>query len=116
VSQCLKENKATKTTTYFNSMEEFWTVCALLQIEKKYAPAEYWNLLNEFFNSVNLVFFISAIVAFSTGHWLIGIIYFVIAIATFYRAKQYAKQFVETVVRLMKAREELKNINYEQFI
>jgi hypothetical protein len=83
-------------------------MCALLQTEKNYSSAEYWNLLNEFFNSINLIFFISSIIAFSTGHWLIGVIYLVIAIIAFRRAQQYAEHFVNTVVRLMKAREILK--------
>jgi hypothetical protein len=104
VSKYLKTEKG-KANKYFNNMDEFWTTCAILQIEKIYTPAEYWNYLNEFFNSINMVFFISSIIAFMRYHWVVGIIYLVLAILAFYRAQLYAQHFVQTVVRTMEARD-----------
>jgi hypothetical protein len=46
--------KSDKTEKIFKTVGEFWTICAKLQIEKIYAPAEYWYVLNELFNSINL--------------------------------------------------------------
>src|SRR5690606_26223576 len=43
----------------FKNHKEFWTLCAKLQKLNHYTPAEYWYVLNELFNSVNLIFFIS---------------------------------------------------------
>ena len=99
----IKSNKEIK---YFKNNEEFWTTCAVLQTEKNYGSAEYWNYLNEFFNSINIVFFVSCIISFIWGHWIIGLIYLILAWLAFFRAKLYAKHFVLTVVRLMKAREQ----------
>ena len=89
----------------FKSVDEFWTSCAKLQIEKIYTPAEYWFVLNELFNSINLIFFISIIISFITGHWILGIFYFVMTIFAFKRAKQYATHFIQTVVKLTTARQ-----------
>jgi len=60
---------------YFNNPEEFWTMCMFLQSEKKYSSAEYWDMLNEFFTSISLIFSISSIIAFVAGNWIFGIIY-----------------------------------------
>jgi len=92
----------------FKTVEEFWISCAKLQIERIYSPAEYWYVLNELFNSMNLIFFISAIFAFFTGHWVLGIIYIILTIFAFIRAKQYAAHFIQTVCNLTIARETTK--------
>lgn len=96
--------KSYKNEKLFKTVEEFWTICAKLQIEKIYAPAEYWYVLNELFNSINLIFFISTIISFLTGSWLLGTVYFVLTIFAFKRAKQYAGHFVQTVCNLTTAR------------
>jgi hypothetical protein len=95
----------------FNNINEFWTTCAKLQIEKIYAPAEYWYLINELFNSVNLIFFISTIISFLTGHWILAIIYFFLTIFAFRRARQYADHFITTVVRLTNARQTIQKLD-----
>jgi hypothetical protein len=88
----------------FKNVDEFWTICAKLQIDKIYAPAEYWYVLNELFNSINLIFLISTIISFLTGQWILGIVYFSLIIFSFKRAKQYADHFIQTVCRLTTAR------------
>lgn len=103
VYRAIQYTKNNEENKYFNDLEEFWTICAVLQVKGNYAPAEYWNYLNEFFNSINLVFFISGIISIIVGHWIIGIICFILAFVAFYRAQLYAKHFVQTVVRTMKA-------------
>lgn len=99
----IQHTKQNKDKCIFKTPNDFWTICALLQIEKRYTSAEYWNLLNDFFNSLNLTFFISMIIAFCSGNLLIGIIYTILMILTYYRAMQYAHYFVITVERLVKA-------------
>lgn len=74
--------------------------CAKLQIEKIYSPAEYWYVLNELFNSINLIFFFSTIISLFTGHWLLGIIFSLLTVFAFKRAKQYADHFLQTVSNL----------------
>jgi hypothetical protein len=101
----IKWTKSKSLDMPFNSVTEFWTSCAKLQIEKIYTPAEYWYVLNELFNSINLIFFISTIISLLTGHWVLGIIYFVMTIFAFKRAKQYAAHFIQTVVKLTLARQ-----------
>lgn len=92
--------KTDKTEKLFKNVGEFWRICAELQIEKIYAPAEYWYVLNELFNSLNIIFFISTIVAFLTQHWILGVVYFILTIFAFKRAKQYAEHFIQTVCNL----------------
>jgi len=96
--------KSDKTEKLFNNVGEFWTICAKLQIEKIYAPAEYWYILNELFNSINLIFFISTIISFMTGHWIIGVVYLILTIFAFKRARQYADHFIQTICNLIIAR------------
>ena len=108
---CAIEKKTQKdqiAKNYFKNRNEFWTKYSLLKIENNYSQAEYWYLLNEFFNNTTFVFLLSAIIAFFVGHWFFGIIYISITIGTFIRASQYADLFVTSVVRLLKVRE-LKN-------
>ena len=108
---CNREENTKKqiAKNYFKDREEFWTMCSLLKVENNYSQVEYWYLLDEFFNNTTFVFLFSAIIAFLTGHWLIGIIYILIMIGTFFRANQYAGLFVTSVVRLLEVREILKN-------
>lgn len=98
----------TKTTKedklLFKSVDDFWTLCAKLQIEKIYSSAEYWYVLNDLFKSVNLVFAISTAIAFIFGHWCLGLIYFFLMLIAFGRARQYSNFFVKTVCRLVEAR------------
>ena len=97
--------KSDKAEKLFKNVGEFWTICAKLQIEKIYAPAEYWYVLNELFNSINLIFFISTIISLMTGHWILGVIYFILTIFAFKRARQYADHFIQTVCNLTTARQ-----------
>ena len=101
----VKFTKSDNQSKPFRDINDFWTICAKLQIEKIYSPAEYWYLLNELFNALNLIFFISTIISFLTKHWTLAIIYFVLTIFAFKRARQYADHFVETIVRLTNARQ-----------
>jgi len=87
----------------FKNVDEFWTTCAKLQIKKNYTPAQYWYVLNELFNSIYLIFVISTITSFCTGQWILGIVYFILAIFACNRAKQYADHFIQTVCRLTTA-------------
>jgi len=100
----IKFNKSENTINSSESVNDFWVECAKQQIERIYSPAEYWYVLNELFNSINLIFFITSITAFSTGHYFIGLIYFIMTIVTFKRARQYADHFVQTVNRIKQAR------------
>lgn len=97
--------KSDKDEKLFKTVSEFWTICAKLQIEKIYAPAEYWYVLNELFNSINLIFFVSTILSFMSGHWILGAVYFILTIFAFKRAKQYAYHFIQTVCNLTTARQ-----------
>jgi acyl-coenzyme A synthetase/AMP-(fatty) acid ligase len=96
----IEYTKSDKTEKQFKNIEEFWLICARLQIKNRYAPAEYWYILNELFNSINLIFFLSTIISFMTGHWIFGIIYFLLTIFAFKRARQYADHFIQTVCNL----------------
>ena len=85
-------------------VEEFWTLCASIQIHKAYTPAEYWYVLNELFNSINIIFFISMTTALIRGQWILSIVFFILTIFAFNRAKQYSDHFVKTVIRLSSAK------------
>jgi len=85
-----------------DKVEEFWTICASLQVGKIYTHAEYWYVLNELFNSINLIFFISTFLAILHGQWILFSIFFFLTILAFNRAKQYSEHFVKTVIRLSK--------------
>ncbi|HLP38079.1 hypothetical protein [Lacibacter sp.] len=101
----IKWTKSDSSEKPFKSVAEFWTSCAKLQIEKIYTPAEYWYVLNELFNSINLIFFISTIISFLNKQWILGILYLVMTIFAFKRAKQYAAHFIQAVVNLTVARQ-----------
>ncbi len=101
INKYLKKNTTEKP---FRNVEEFWYTCAKLQIDRIYAPAEYWYVLNELFNSLNLVFFLSTIISFSCGHWILGIIFGLLTIIAYRRARQYADHFIQTVCNLTTAR------------
>jgi hypothetical protein len=92
--------KSKRNEKLYKTVGEFWTVCAKLQIEKIYSPAEYWYVLNELFKSINLIFFISLILSIFTEQWVLSIIYFILTISAFKRAKQYAGYFIQTVLQL----------------
>ena len=100
----IKFTKSDSPDKPFKNVSEFWTSCAKLQIEKIYMPAEYWYILNEFFNSINLICFISTILSFAKGHWVLGIVYLLLTILSFKRAQQYADHFIQTVSNLTTAR------------
>lgn len=100
--------KSNSTERQFTSVSDFWKACAKLQIEKVYAPAEYWMVLNELFNSINLIFFISTLISLLTGQWILSIVYFLLAIFAFKRARQYADHFVQTVRNLTLAKQSNK--------
>jgi hypothetical protein len=99
----IKYTKSDKKEKAFKTVEEFWISCSKLQIENKYTSAEYWYVLNELFNSINLVFFVSTIISFITQNWLLGEIYFFLTIITFNRAKQYAYYFIKSICNLTTA-------------
>jgi hypothetical protein len=95
----------------FRNIDDFWYACAKLQVVRIYGPAEYWYVLNELFNSLNLIFFFSTIISFCYDHWILGIIYTLLTIIAFRRARQYADHFIQTVCNLTKARHETKFSN-----
>jgi hypothetical protein len=84
----------------YSNSDKFWKACAKLQNEKIYSPAEYWYIMNELFGGLNLVFFISFSVALINCKLLLSIVFFLLTILSFIRAKQYAAHFVRTVYRL----------------
>jgi hypothetical protein len=97
--------KSDKTEKLYKSVGEFWIICAKLQIEKIYAPAEYWYILNELFNSINLIFFISSIISFIYGQWIFGTVYIILTIFAYKRARQYADHFIQTICNLTISKE-----------
>lgn len=101
----IKHTKSNSIEKPFKNVNEFWTSCAKLQIEKTYSPAEYWYVLNELFNSLNLIFFISTIISLATKQWFLGVIYCLLTIFAFNRAKQYATHFIQTVCKLTIAKQ-----------
>lgn len=91
---------------HFKTVPDFWTKCAFLQIEKIYAPAEYFYHVNELFQSLILIFAVSSFVAFTfTPHWVIGLIYIVCALFSYRIAREHAARFVETVIQTLDARD-----------
>lgn len=94
---------AIEKSPHFKNKDEFWSACALLQVRNTYAPAEYWCYQNEFFSSVNIVFVVSCIVSFCRCRCGMGVVFLLLSLLTFYRAKLYAGYFVSTVDRLLRA-------------
>lgn len=105
----IQYTKANADKKIFKDTEEFWILCAKLQIKKIYSSAEYWSFLNEFFNSINIIFFISMFISFVSGHWIYGIIYCLLSIFAFKRARQYSDLFIKTVCRLTIADQEVRS-------
>ncbi len=98
----------------FASTEDFWNECAVLQIEDDYAPAEYFYYVNELFQSLILIFGFSSIVAFARCHWIIGLVYIVLAFYSGFIARDHADRFVGEVVRTLKARKKIRQENTER--
>lgn len=84
----------------FSSTEEFWTLCAKLQKEKVYDNAGYWYILNDLFKAVNIVFILGAILATIQKEWALLFLFAILSIFSYLRAMQFAKFFVDTVIRL----------------
>lgn len=89
----------------FKDVKEFWKVCARLQIDKTYTPAEYWYVLNELFNSLRIVFFIALVFSVIYCHLILAGIYSILTIFSYFRAKQYSTHFVQTVYNLSIAKQ-----------
>lgn len=104
IYRVIQYTKGTDTPKIFTNENEFWTLCAKMQIEGIYQPAEYWYILNELFNSVNIIFFMSLCISLITRHWILGVSFCLLAIFAFMRAKQYADHFVITVCRITTAK------------
>ena len=83
----------------FEDIESFWMLCTKLQVKEKYKPAQYWYVLNELFNSLNIIFFISALITLIKKDWYLLIVFIVLAWFSFKRAKQYAQHFFKTIIR-----------------
>lgn len=94
---------AIEKTLLFAKEDEFWAICAELQTHQNYGYAEYWYVLNELFNSLNIVFLLTCLCALYEGNFHLAILYFLLAFFAFGRAKQYAFHFVKTVLRLKKS-------------
>jgi len=102
VYQIVRHWKSDKIDKSFKTTEEFWRLCAKLQKENHYSPAEYWYILNDLFKGVSLVFLISTIIATIKHEWTLAIAFVILTALFFYRAIQYAEFFIETVCRLSK--------------
>ena len=102
VYQIVRHLKSNKEGKSFMTTEEFWVLCAKLQKENHYSPAEYWYILNDLFKGVSLVFLISTIISTTRQQWTLATVFIILTALFFYRAIQYAEFFVATVCRLSK--------------
>jgi len=89
----------------------FWADCAKLQIQKIYEPAAYWYHISEFFDSLYYMFVVVAIISIIFLKPFFTIIYLVLAIVCYFRAKQHAANFVKTVNRLLEAQKLIEESN-----
>lgn len=97
-------------TDKFQTSNNFWTACAKLQILKIYEPAAYWYHISEFFDSLYYMFLIALIVSAIFLKLPFTAIYLVLAVVCYYRAKQYAVNFVKTVNRLLIAQSNINSV------
>ena len=97
VNSVIQENKKNST---WKSTDDFWTVCAKLQIEKKFGPAEYWYTLNDLFKGLYTSFLISTILSCFTGNYMLGVIFCILMFVSHIRAIHFGNSFVITVKRL----------------
>jgi len=97
INSVLQENK--KNSTWENE-ECFWIVCAKLQNENKFSPAEYWFTLNDLFKGLYTAFLFSSILSFINGKEILGLIFIFLMFISHFRAIQFGGNFVVTVKRL----------------
>jgi hypothetical protein len=92
------------------SVNDFWTDCAKLQAAQVYRPAEYWYILTDFFSALRTNFILLGLASFVSEHKIISIAACaVLSYLTHKRAKQYAENFVNTVIRLRNAQDSIIN-------
>ena len=98
-------------TDKLQTTNNFWTACAKLQILKIYEPAAYWYHISEFFDSLYYMFVVVAIISIIFFKPFFTIIYLVLAIVCYFRARQHAANFVKTVNRLLDAQKLIEESN-----
>jgi len=98
-------------TDKLQTTNNFWTACAKLQILKIYEPAAYWYHVSEFFDSLYYMFMIATIISVIFLKLPFIIIYLVLAVVCYFRAKQHAANFVKTVNRLLEAQKLIEESN-----
>jgi hypothetical protein len=84
------------------NIEDFWSNCAKLQVEKNYAPSEYWYVMNDLFKGLALACFIFCIVSIFCYTKMFVFGYLLLSMIFWFRAYFFAKSFVESVKRLSK--------------
>jgi hypothetical protein len=91
---CLKN----KTQKEFNNSTEFWKLCCNLQKEKIYP--DYTYVISEFLQHLSFVCLCSAILSVCVCNYSRAIIFMVIGIVTYWRAKQFSDYFVQTICNI----------------
>jgi hypothetical protein len=81
------------------STEDFWILCARLQKEKLYDYAGYWYILNDLFKTLLIVFAIGIVMAIYNQCWELFIVFSILTLFCYFRAGQFAKFFVDTIIR-----------------
>jgi hypothetical protein len=105
INQFCEEENGVK---MFLDNNQFWVSCAKLQVKKNYEPAQYWEVITGFYDILYFCFLFSCFISVTTSHYIFGFAYLILAIFSFYRAKQHAKNFVKTVNRLLVADSEIQ--------
>ncbi len=100
INSIIQENKINRT---WKSPDDFWAACSSLQCENHFDPANYWYTLSDLFKGLYVSFLFSTIVAFIAGKMMLGIIFSVLMLLCYLRAREFADRFVRTVKRLSKS-------------
>lgn len=84
------------------NINSFLTYCARLRNLKRFEKADRYDMLTDANTGLVLIFFITSIITLFRNDWLLLLVSIILLVLFYFRAKQYAKYYVQEVVRQIK--------------
>lgn len=81
------------------SAASFWNKVGALQLKNAFSSTEYWLILNDLHKVIHLTFSLSMILSIIYAKYILFIVFLILSILMWYRAKVFAKFFVKNVRR-----------------
>ena len=79
--------------------DSFWNKVGALQLKNAFSSTEYWLILNDLHKVMHLTFSISMVIAIIYAKYILFVVFLILSILMWYRAKVFAKFFVKNVRR-----------------